>query len=160
MRSILIGAFALAASASYAETVVGAVASSGLGEGKLAPYLEQRFTSGRFRLGAQGELSRKIESGKGYRLGADVDWFGPVILHASFRHRDGGSWTKRGVWGGLGIGNQSARLLVRQEIGHNSTTALAGTLQVKPLEFQATGYRYRQGTEHRFGATLMLAMVF
>lgn len=152
-------AFLLLASVARGETLVGVVASSGMGEGKLAPYIEQRADLGRLRLSAQGELSRKVESGRGYRLGADVEWFGPLILTASYRHRDGGSWTKRGAWLGLGVGGQRARLTLRQEIGHNRATALTSTLRVRRVEAQAAGYRYRQGAGHRFGATLLLAVV-
>jgi hypothetical protein len=151
-------AFLLLATVARGETLVGVVASSGMGEGKMAPYIEQRETLGAFRLSAQGELSRKLESGAGYRFGGDVEWSGPVLVLASYRHRDGGSWTKRGAWLGLGIGDR-ARLTLRQEIGHNRTTALTSTLRVRRVEAQASAYRYQQGSSHRYGSTLLLSAV-
>jgi hypothetical protein len=151
-------ALLLVASAAQGETLVGGVVSSGMGEGKIAPYIEQRADVGAFRLSAQGELSRKVESGRGYRLGADVEWRGPLIVLASYRHRDGGSWTKRGAWLGVGVGDRT-RLTLRQEVGHNQTTALTSTVRVRRMEAQAAGYRYRRGAGHSFGCTLLFAMV-
>jgi hypothetical protein len=151
-------AFLLLATVARGETLVGVVASSGMGEGKLAPYIEQRAQIGAFRLSAQGELSRKVESGAGYRLGGDVEWSGPVLVLASYRHRDGGSWTKRGVWIGAGIGNQRNRLTLRREIGHEQTLALTSVLSWGRLEAQVGAYRYRQRGAHH-GATLLLGVL-
>jgi hypothetical protein len=149
-------AFLLLATVARGETLVGVVASQGMGEGKLAPYIEQGADFGRLRLSAQGELSRKVESGQGYRLGADVEWFGPLILTASYRHRDGGAWTKRGAWLGAGIGSRAARLTARREIGGNRTLALAAALRWGHVEAQATAYRYAQAGDHRHGFTVLL----
>lgn len=150
-------AFLLLATVARGETLVGVVASSGMGEGRLAPYIEQRANVGPLRFSAQGELSRKVESGAGYRLGADVEWFGPFILQASYRHRDGGAWTKDGAWLGAGIGNKRNRLTLRREIGHQQTLALTGVLSWRRLEAQASAYRYEQrGTHH--GSTLLLGL--
>jgi hypothetical protein len=151
-------AFLLLAVPAGAETLVGVVLSSGMGEGKLAPYIEQRASVGAFRLSGQGELSRKVESGQGYRLGADAEWFGPVILTASARHRDGGSWTKRGVWIGAGIGNQRNRLTLRREMGHEQTLALTSVLSWGRLEAQTSAYRYHQRGAHH-GATFLLGVL-
>jgi hypothetical protein len=152
-------AFLLLATAAQGETLVGLVASQGMGEGKLAPYIEQRANVESLRFSAQGELSRKVESGRGYRLGADVEWFGQFILTASYRHRDGGAWTKDGAWLGAGIGSQRNRLTLRREIGNQQTLALTGVLSWRRLEAQAAAYRYRQGAGHQYGSTLLLALV-
>ena len=122
-------AFLLLATAARGETLVGVVVSQGMGEGKLAPYIEQR---------------------------ADVEWFGPLILTVAYRHRDGGAWTKRGVWLGAGIGSRTARLTARQEIGGNRTLALGAALRWGHVEAQATGYRYAQSGAHRHGITVLL----
>jgi hypothetical protein len=151
-------AFLLLATVARGETLVGVVASSGMGEGGMAPYIEQRATVGTFRLGAQGEASRKVESGQGYRLGADAEWFGPIILTASYRHRDGGSWTKRGVWFGGGIGNRRSRLTLRREMGHEQTLALTSVLSWGRLEAQTSAYRYHQRGAHH-GATFLLGVL-
>ncbi len=151
-------AFLLLAVPAGADTLVGVVLSNGMGEGKLAPYIEQRATFGAFRVSGQGELSRKVESGRGYRLGADAEWFGPLILTAGYRYRDGGSWAKQGAWLGGGIGNAGTRLTLRRELGHEQTLALAGVLSWRRLEAQASAYRYHQhGTHH--GATLLLGVL-
>jgi hypothetical protein len=151
-------AFLLLAASTGAETLVGVVLSNGMGEGKLAPYIEQRASLGAFRLSGQGELSRKVESGHGYRLGGDAEWFGPIILTASVRYRDGGAWTKRGAWLGLGLGGQRNRLTLRREIGQQRTLALTGVLSWRRLEAQASAYRYHQhGTNH--GATVLLGVL-
>jgi hypothetical protein len=165
MRAAKIGAsaawavaFVLLATAARGETLVGLMASGGLGEGKLAPYIEQRANVWPFRLSAQGELSHKVESGRGYRLGADAEWFGPVVLSASFRHRDGGDWTKHSLWLGAGIGGERNRLTLRREMGHQQTFVLTNVLSWRRLETQASVYRYvQQGTHH--GATLLVGFL-
>lgn len=150
-------AFLLLATVARGETLVGVVASSGMGEGKLAPCIEQRANLGSLRLSAQGELARKVETGRGYRLGADVEWFGPLILTAGYRHRNGGAWTKDSAWLGAGFGDGRNRLTLRREIGHEQTLALTAVLSWRRLEAQASTYRYEQrGTHH--GATLLLGL--
>lgn len=141
------------------ELLIGVMLSQGMGEAKAAPYLETRIQAKALRLSAQGELSRKVESGQGYRLGADAEWLGPVILSASYRYRDGGSWVKQGAWIGAGHGSTRHRLTLKHELSHNRTLALGATFSLGRIETQASVYRYRQGSARQHGASLLVGVV-
>ncbi len=140
--------------------LMGITHSTGLGEQPWAPYVEARMGFGGWRLSGQGELSRKIGGG-GYRAGIDLERsFGPLVLTGAYRHRDGGSWTKRGAWGGIGVGSRDVRVVLRHEIGGNQTRSATLTLAHGPVEWQAAGYQYRPtfGGERECGATVLLAL--
>lgn len=156
----LILALAAVARGGEPSLLIGGMASRGLGEQPLAPYVEARLDSGAWRFSGQGELSRKIDGG-GYRAGIDLERsFGPVVLTGAYRHRNGGSWTKRGAWGGIGAGSRDVRLMLRQEIGGNQTRSATLTLARGPMEWQAAAYQYRPtfGGERQYGATALLAL--
>jgi hypothetical protein len=140
--------------------LIGGAVSHGLGEGRFAPYVEARMDHGPWRMSGQGELSRKIGGG-GYRLGIDLERaVGPFVLTGAYRHRDGGSWTKRGAWGGIGAGTRDVRIVLRHEIGGNQTRSATLTLAHGPVEFQGAAYQYRPtfGGERQVGATALLAL--
>jgi hypothetical protein len=134
------------------ELLVGLMLSQGMGEGRLAPYAEARFDADRLRLSVQGEPSRKVESGRGYRLGADAEFYGPLIVGAGYRYRNGGAWAKSGAWASVGVGDRRARLVLRRELGLNRTTSLTATLGWRHVEVQGAAYRFGG----RSGATLLL----
>jgi hypothetical protein len=164
-RRILIGTALVAALADFASPaepslLIGGTASHGLGEERLAPYLEARLDSGPWRFSGQGELSRKVGGG-GYRAGFDLERaLGPFILTGAYRYRDGGSWTKQGAWGGIGVGTPDVRLVLRHEAGGNQTRSATATLGLGPVEWQGAVYQYRPtfGGKRQVGATVLLAL--
>jgi hypothetical protein len=141
------------------EILIAAMLSQGMGEAKAAPYVETRIQAKALRFSAQGELSRKVESGQGYRLGADAEWFGPLILSASYRYRDGGAWVKQGAWLGAGVGTRRNHLTLRQELGHERTVALGSVLTFGRIEVQGTAYTYSQERSRSIGFTLLAGVL-
>lgn len=144
--------------------LLGATYSTGLGEKPWAPYAEMRVSRGGWRVAGQGELSQKLPGG-GYRLGLDLErQVGPMVVLAAYRHRDGGAWTKRTLWGGLGVGVGDVRLVVRRELplreDGNETTSATLTLARGPVEWQGAAYSYRPtyGGPRELGATVLLAL--
>lgn len=156
-------------SMAYPETakpslLVGATVSQGLGEQKIAPYAEARVQAGAWRLSGQGELSRKVETAKGYRAGLDVERsFGLLIVSAGGRYRDAQAWTKKTAWAGLGVGTEDVRFVVRRELPlgtfRNETTSATLTLAHGPIEAQIAGYSYlpTHGGERQVGSTVLVA---
>ena len=157
----LIGIIGMAWSCEASEVLVGATYSRGLGEHAFAPYVEGRLDRGGWRLSGQGELSRKLESGRGYRLGVDVErTLGPAILTGAYRYRDGGAWRKNSAWAGAGVGSRDVRLVLRQEIQGNATRSATLTLAHRMVEWQMAGYSYRPtfGGERQHGLTVLLGL--
>jgi hypothetical protein len=144
--------------------VAGMTISQGLGEQKYAPYAEVRVASKGWQISGQGELSRKVETGKGYRAGLDVERsFGLFILTAGGRYRTAGTWQKKTAWGGVGVGTSDVRLVLRRELPlgtfRNETTSATLTLAHGPVEAQFAGYSYlpTHGGERQFGSTVLVA---
>ncbi len=140
--------------------LVGGAVWAGLGEERWAPYAETRVELGGWRAAAQGELSRKVETRAGYRLGLDLERrvAGPVVVLAAYRERSAGAWRKRGAWVGGGVGWREVQLRVRQELGGNQTRSASLTVALGVLELQGSGYHYRPtfGGPRAFGGTVLV----
>lgn len=141
---------------------VGATASSGLGEQAYSPLIRARVNAGRIEATGAFDWSRKSESGAGWIGGLDADArFGPLILGADYRHRDGGAWSKDVAFARVGIAAGPARIVYRHEAYSTATApnraravevsarhAFARGLYVEGL---VAGMAYRQAGATRYG---------
>ena len=127
---------------------VGGTLSHNLGEGRIAPWVSARAGSGRLRGSGEFELSRKTETGAGYRAMAGIEYHhGRLVGAVAGLNRNGGPWVKRSAWLRAGYDDGFVRVLVSRELQTsrllNDVWEASGSVGAGRLEVSAVGVSYR-----------------
>jgi hypothetical protein len=111
---------------------VGGTASSGLGEGAYSPLARLSGSTGRLLLAGTFDYSHKVENGRGWIGGLDLELHATpwLIVGADYRHRNGGTWVKDVGFARAGLAAGQSAIVYRHEL----FTRSAQSNRVRALE--------------------------
>jgi len=115
---------------------VGSSISYGMGESPISPLIRLSFDSPNTQAAVSFEASKKLESGKGWIAGAEVDRrvLGPLTVGADYHLRNGGGWQKNVLWARVGLAYTRGGRLMRLTYRHELLTSGADSNSVHALQ--------------------------
>jgi hypothetical protein len=142
----------------------GCSGSQNFGETRsLNPALRVGFISRTVEAFGEWDGANKMESGRGFIIGADI-----LLRHrslvggGSYRYRDGGDWVKRSVWARAGIERGRYRLVYGHDL-NSANQVRTVTLGIRHVfhghwivEPQLSAASYRQAGRREVGVVTML----